>query len=214
MFHNLISDLLDSTQLIEIAIDSNEPEPGAPSVSIITPKHNQTISQPIVHIVVNTSDAETDTQDLQVNIRIDIPGFHSYLLPAHYDESTQEFYCDFNISFVKNNTPIIIQVYATDSENKTGISSPVYAIIINAVYYSKWLPIGWNEIQFPQFITNTSIHHIFSTIFDSFYIIFELETGDYYIKNQDFNTLETITPGNTYWVKMIQEDELYLHQQQ
>jgi hypothetical protein len=34
MFHNLISDLLDTKQIIEIAIDSNEPEPGAPSVSI------------------------------------------------------------------------------------------------------------------------------------------------------------------------------------
>lgn len=216
-FTTLIAQLKQDEHIVEIVMDSDPPsgqDSEPPIVKIVQPIHGEDIHEDTTTIIINATDDVTETKNLTVNVEITVPGYRHFLKTAYYDEQTGYFSVTFDNHRIKNNTEIRIQAYATDSDDKTGISLPVFYTVKNMVYFAVWLNHGWNLIDFGSIQGNRSVPNVFQSVDHEYHIIFELGTGLYYIGGQSFNTLEEITPGQKYWVKMKEASGFYLNQTQ
>ncbi len=214
-FTTLISQLKQDEHIVEIVLDSDTPsgpDTDPPVVKIVKPVQGESIHEDTTTIMINATDDVTEPRNLTVEVEIMVPGYHHFLKTADYDEETGEFSVTFDNHCIKNNTEIRLQAYATDSEDKTGISLPVFYTVKNDVYFSVWLNQGWNLIDFGSIQGNRSVPNVFQSVEHHYHIIFELSTELYYIEEQSFNTLEEITPGQKYWVKMKEASGFYLDQ--
>ncbi len=210
---SLLDQLIDEQKIVQIVIDNTppeEPDSDPPIVSIINPAENEIITSEIIHIQINSFDDKTNVEDLFVVVEITIPGYHQFLKSVTYNETTTYFDMEFNATATKNNSQIQIQAYATDSDGKTGVSNPVSCIIKNNVYFSQWLHTGWNLLDLENVIGNTSVKSVFRSIDNEYKIIFELQSEQYFILGQQFNTLTHIKPWEKYWIKMKVGTGFYL----
>jgi len=214
-FTTLIAELKQDEHIVEIVMDSDPPsgqDSEPPIVKIVQPGQDETIDEDTISIIINATDDVTETKNLTVRVEIMVPGYRHFLKTANYDEVTGNFSVSFDNSCIKNNTEIRLQAYATDSDDKTGISLPVFYTVKNMVYFSVWLNNGWNLVDFGSIQGNRSVPNVFQSVEHEYDIIFELSTELYYIKGQSFTTLEEIAPGQKYWVKVNEAIGFYLDQ--
>lgn len=192
--------------------DDETPTGTVESVSFLSPAEGIVDDETIDIRLETTGDAEPN--DVTVEVSISVEGYHEFTEIAEFDDEYQVL--EFDISFLENNSVLSFHATATDDQGTVVETSDDLSVIINnTVYFSEYLVTGWNTIQFDEIKNNNDVETVFASILDTndVTVIFEEETGDYYIPGQTFNLLNTVDIDHTYKIKMKDDKPLYLNEQ-
>jgi len=183
----------------------DEVSEAVPTAIILSPEDNTNHSGTLT-IEIQAQDLQTEKENLSVFVRLMHEEEPSMKYYATYNETTETFFVEIDISKYTHGSILDIQAFATDEDGYTGDSDFRLYRVHSNIIFDQWLGPGWNLVNIVDlcYEGTQDLEEVLACLGDSYDWVFEVGSWDNWYRGRSIQDLTMMQEGNWYWINITE----------